>query len=69
MATSTAKLALDCKGPQPPLCTRGNDRKAKPVEILDCYHPDFKEPMPFGAVPGIEYVTISGCTGYRLIAP
>jgi hypothetical protein len=69
VATSTAKLALDCKRTKRPLSTKCNDRKAKPIEVLDCYHPDFKEPMPFGAAPGVEYLTSAGCTGYRLIAP
>jgi hypothetical protein len=67
VSTGTAKLALDCKHTKRPLSARCNDTKAKPVEVLDCYHPDFTAPMPFGRSPGIEYVETQGCTGYRLI--
>lgn len=69
VSTGTAKLALDCKHTKRPLSTKCNDTKANPVEVLDCYHPDFKAPMPFGPFPGVEYVETKGCTGYRLIAP
>lgn len=69
VSTATAKLALDCKHAKRPLSFKCNDRKAKPVEVLDCYHPDFEAPMPFGPFPGVEYVETTGCTGYRLIAP
>lgn len=69
VATATAKLTLDCKRKKRALSAKCNDTKAKPVDVLDCYHPDFKEPMPFGREPGVEYVEASGCKGYRLIAP
>jgi hypothetical protein len=69
VSTGTAKLALDCKHAKRPLSQKCNDTKAKPVEVLDCYHADFKAPMPFGPFPGVEYVETKGCTGYRLIAP
>lgn len=69
VATHTAKLSLDCKRTKRPLSTKCNDRKAKPIDVLDCYHPDFKEPMPFAETHGVEYVTSKDCTGYRLIAP
>ncbi|HEU0036171.1 MAG TPA: hypothetical protein VFQ53_36410 [Kofleriaceae bacterium] len=69
VSTGTAKLALECKHARRPLSTKCNDKKAKPIEVLDCYHPDFKEPMPFGPAPGVEYVASSSCTGYRLVAP
>jgi len=68
VATATAKLELDCKHKKRPLSAKCNDAKGKPVDVLDCYHPDFKEPMPFGREPGVEYVEIAGCKGYRLIA-
>lgn len=68
VATHAAKLSLDCKRTKRPLSTRCNDRKAKPIEVLDCFHPDFKEPMPFAVAPGVEYVTSKDCTGYRLIS-
>lgn len=67
VATSTAKLRLDCKHARRPLGTKCNDSKATPVEILDCYHPDFATPMPFGHAPGIEYVVDATCNGYRLV--
>jgi hypothetical protein len=35
------------------------------VEVLSCYHADFKAPMPFGPAPGIEYVVDATCNGYR----
>lgn len=69
VTTGSAKLALDCKHAKRAVSTKCNDPKAKPSDVLDCYHPDFKEPMPFGPAPGIEYVVESGCTGYRRIAP
>lgn len=69
VSTRTAKLALDCKRTERRLGATCNDTKAKPIGVLDCYHPDFKEPMPFGPAPGIEYTVSPGCTGYRLIAP
>lgn len=68
VTTGSAKLALDCKHTRRPLSARCNDTKAKPVEVLDCYHPDFKEPMPFGPAPGVEYVVSGSCNGYRLAA-
>ena len=69
VSTPTAKLALDCKRTKRALSTKCNDAKAKPIEVLDCYHPDFKEPMPFGPAPGVEYVATAGCNGYRLVTP
>jgi hypothetical protein len=68
VATSSAKLSLDCKRAKRPLSEKCNDKKATPVDVLDCYHPDFKEPMPFGEGQGVEYVVEPKCTGYRLIA-
>jgi hypothetical protein len=52
-----------------PLSTKCNDTKARPIEVLDCFHKDFKEPMPSGPAPGIEYVVGPGCTGYRVVTP
>jgi len=66
VSTGTAKLALECKHAKRPLSAKCNDKKAKPIEVLDCYHPDFKEPMPFGPAPGVEYVVSGSCNGYRL---
>jgi hypothetical protein len=67
VASGTAKLALDCKRTKRPLSTKCNDSKAKPIEVLDCYHPDFKTPMPFGRAPGVEYIVDASCNGYRLV--
>ncbi|HEU4611415.1 MAG TPA: hypothetical protein VFS15_05040 [Kofleriaceae bacterium] len=67
VTTGTAKLRLDCKHAKRPLGTKCNDTKAAPVEVLDCYHPDFTTPMPFGREPGIEYAVDSTCNGYRLV--
>ena len=69
VSTANAKLALDCKQAQRKLSAKCNDTKAKPVDVLDCYHPDFKEPMPFGLAPGVEYAAQADCKGYRLIKP
>jgi hypothetical protein len=69
VTTGTAKLALSCKHAKRALSAKCNDTKAKPIDVLDCYHPDFKEPMPFGPAPGIEYAVDATCNGYRLIAP
>ncbi len=65
--TATAKLALDCKRTKRAVGTKCNDAKAKKLDVLDCYHADFKEPMPFGPEPGIEYADAADCKGYRLI--
>lgn len=67
VATATAKITLDCKKTQRKVGKACNDAKAPKRDVLDCYHPDFKEPMPFGAAPGIEYSAGGGCTGYRLV--
>lgn len=69
VTTGTAKLALQCKHAKRALSAKCNDTKATPIAVLDCYHPDFKEPMPFGPAPGIEYAVDASCNGYRLIAP
>ena len=69
VSTGTAKLALDCKASKRALSSKCNDAKAPKVDVLDCYHPDFTEPMPFGKAPGVEYVVAADCNGYRLAAP
>ena len=63
VATSTAKLALECKPARRaigPMCT---GKKPPAADVLDCYHPDFKEPMTFAPAPGVEYS--ADCSGYR----
>ena len=69
VSTSSAKIALDCKHTTRAMSAKCNDTKAKPIAVLDCYHPDFKEPMPFGHEPGIEYAVDASCNGYRMIVP
>lgn len=67
VASGTAKMKLECKHTKRPLSAKCNDSKAKPIEVLDCYHKDFKTPMPFGPAPGVEYVVDASCNGYRLV--
>ena len=69
VTSANAKIALDCKRSKRAASTKCNDTKAKPIDVLDCYHPDFKEPMPFAPAPGMEYAADTGCKGYRLITP
>jgi hypothetical protein len=66
VVAGASKLSLDCKKGKRGVGTACNDARAKPIDILDCYHPDFGSPMTFGAAPGIEYT--DSCNGYRLIA-
>lgn len=68
-SAGSARLSLDCKRSQRPLSSKCNDMTAKPIDVLDCYVPDFKEPMPFGEGQGVEYVVDPTCNGYRLIPP
>lgn len=69
VASKTAKLALRCQHARRKLSKKCNDVKAPEVDVLDCYHPDFATPMPFGPAPGIEYVEDASCKGYRLATP
>ncbi len=75
VATATAKMKLECKRAKrelEPACVTPKPKK-KPAKItvdaLDCFHADFTAPMPFGPLPGIEYVADGACAGYRVIAP
>lgn len=68
VAAGSNTLTLDCQRKQQSIGTKCNDTKAKPMDVLDCYHPDFKSPMTFGPSPGVEYTT-AGCTGYRMVQP
>lgn len=76
VASATAKIRLDCKRAKrevDPACDPGAPRPKKAprklqVDALDCFHADFKEPMPFGPTPGIEYVADGACAGYRVIS-
>ncbi len=69
VSTGTAKLALDCKHAKRAIGTKCNDAKAKKIDVLDCFHPDFATPMTFGAAPGVEYAVDAHCNGFRLVAP
>ncbi len=66
VSTGSAKLALECKREKLAVSAKCNDTKAKPIDVLNCYHPDFTSPMSFSPAPGIEYVVEPGCTGFRL---
>ncbi len=66
VSTGTAKLSLDCKREKLAVSAKCNDTKAKPIDVLNCYHPDFKSPMSFAPAPGIEYVVEPGCSGFRI---
>ena len=67
VTTGSARLALSCKHTKRALGRKCNDAKAKPIEVLDYFHPDFAAPMPFGHAPGIEYVVDASCNGYRVV--
>jgi hypothetical protein len=67
LASGTSKLSLDCKRDKLAVSATCADPKARPIDVLNCYHPDFKAPMSFGPAPGIEYVVGTTCTGYRLL--
>jgi hypothetical protein len=62
-------MALDCKREQLAVGLKCGDKTTKKIDVLSCYHPDFKSPMSFGAAPGIEFAGVDGCNGYRFIAP
>jgi hypothetical protein len=65
VAATSARMALDCKHEQLAVGATCGDKKAAKQDVLACYHPDFKAPMPFGPAPGVEFVTTPACTGYR----
>jgi hypothetical protein len=61
------KMALECKREKLALGVKCNDKVTRKVDVLNCYHPDFKTPMSFAPEPGAEFVTTDKCSGYRLI--
>lgn len=63
VATQTAKLALDCKHGVRAIGATCKAKQPPQLEVLDCFHPDFKEPMTFAAAPGVEYA--ASCPGYQ----
>jgi hypothetical protein len=68
IAAGPARLALDCKRDKLAVGRMCGEAKPEKLDVLDCFHPDFKEPMPFGPAPGIEYTASDRCRGYRRIA-
>jgi hypothetical protein len=69
VSSASARMSLDCKRAQRALSAACNDTAAPAVDVLDCYHPDYDTPMPFGAAPGVEFVVDDSCNGYRLVSP
>ena len=69
MKAQSAKVSLRCERAHRAIGVACNDAAADPIDVLDCYHPDFETPMPFGPSPGVEYVVDATCNGYRRIAP
>lgn len=63
VATSTAKLALECKRASRGIGATCGAKKPPALDVLDCFHPDFSSPMTFAAAPGVEYSAT--CNGYR----
>jgi hypothetical protein len=63
------QLSLDCKPAKLPVGATCGDKKPKQLDVLDCFHPDFKAPMTFGAAPGVEYLVTDACSGYVRVAP
>jgi hypothetical protein len=67
LASGPNKLSLDCKRDKLAVSATCGDRNARPIDVLNCYHPDFQAPMSFGPAPGIEYMVSDACSGYRLL--
>jgi len=65
LSAGNARLSLECKHEQRAVGAACGDKKPSKEDVLACYHPDFKEPMPFGPAPGIEYLQSASCTGYH----
>jgi hypothetical protein len=68
LAAGPNKLSLGCKREKLTVGAKCGAKVTKKIDVLDCYHPDFKSPMSFAAAPGVEFVTVDNCTGYRLLA-
>ena len=69
LAAGPNLLSLECKPAKLPVGATCGDKKPKSQDVLDCFHPDFKAPMTFGAAPGVEYVVTDACSGYVRVAP
>ena len=69
LAAGPSLLSLECKPAKLFVGVACGDKKPTSQDVLDCFHPDFKTPMTFGAAPGVEYVVTDGCSGYVRAAP
>ena len=69
LAAGPNQLTLECKPAKLLVGATCGDKQPKQVVVLDCFHPDFKAPMTFGAAPGVEYVVTDACSGYVRAAP
>jgi hypothetical protein len=69
LAAGPNQLTLECKPAKLPVGATCGDKHPKQLDVLDCFHPDFKAPMTFGAAPGVEYVVTDACSGYVHVAP
>lgn len=69
VAAGTNRLALECKRNSIDVGAVCGDKKPAKLDVLDCFHPDFKSPMSFAPAPGISFVTTASCSGYVRIAP
>lgn len=65
LTAGSARLTLDCKHEQLAVGTACGDKKPPKQDVLACYAAGFAEPMPFGAAPGVEYLSSTACTGYH----
>jgi hypothetical protein len=63
VATSTAKVTLDCKHATRTIGETCAARKPPALDVLDCFVPDFTSPMTFAPAPGVEYA--ASCNGYQ----
>src|SRR5215470_8884844 len=67
LSAGSARMALDCKREKLAVGAKCGDKKPKKIDVLNCYHPDFKSPMSFGPAPGVEFVSTDKCIGYRML--
>ena len=58
-----ATMRLDCKPARRPVAATCGERKPAPLDVLDCYHPDFAAPMTFARAPGVTFD--AACNAYR----
>jgi hypothetical protein len=68
LSAGNARLALECKHEQRAVGAACGDKKPATLDVLACYHPDFKEAMPFAPAPGVEFLQSAACTGYHRLS-